>query len=568
MSRRRKIKIGLPNNSNGNKKNYEDNRSISSVQIMHSQITTIPAVQNIQKSSFHEKHEKRDKKCTGQRRVLRYGRLQPGTYVDGTNIFNPLGINITLSDQGNVQGGPNDGDPRRLMVFNSESNTYTGPDSDLINFSAGLGNVLMISDNNMGPNQGDAEMFLENSTRGGLVIIIFEQQVRILSVDLLDISSPNTHIVAYRDIAGTAIDTQINVNGAGDGQAQTVEVQSKKIRRLDIDLDSEGAIGVIRFRECETVCGPTDVPDCNGVCGGTALKDCGGVCYDPRIGELSDHLRDCRGKCYDIRYGPDNVPDCNGKCFNPEVESAPHLKDCAGNCYPTDEVAPHEEDCRGVCGGGAFEDCDGECLVPLEHRGHYDYDYSDDYSYSDPSYHNYSYDNHNQSHDYSYSVKNPIYNNFQDRYRDSYGRRNQNSRTPIYNYNSQSSRTPIYNYNNQSSRTPIYNNFQDHYRDNYSYGRRNQSSPIYNNNQSYSRNLFQDRYGNQSSRNPIYNYRNQSYNNYRNQSSRKPYPQRSFHNNYQDSYFDDSYQGSGSYYNSFSQPSYNEEFYDSVYDLL
>lgn len=435
-----------------NKQNLlqEENNYIARPKILSELVQTSSSDKTEKREDCNSELDHRNKTCSGKRRLLRYGRVLPGTYVDSETIFDPIGVRFSLSQQGNVQGGPNDGDPKRLMVFDSESQTYTGYSQDLINFIVQIGHVLIISNNNMGSAQGDHEMFLEQSLDGGLITIIFSQQVRIKSVDFLSAQGSN-YIITYKDTAGTHVDTQVQIPDQGSGTHQTVDVNSRKIVRMDIDLGGSGAIGPIRYRECESHCGPTDVLDCNGVCGGSAVYDCKGRCYDPKIGEMPKYLRDCSGHCYDVKRGPVFLPDCNGDCFDPRVQMSKFTKDCAGMCYKAEENPPHEEDCRGVCGGNAFENCYGECVVSHnKHNNHHNHNNHRSYSgNSDHSDHSYS---SNSEHSYRN-------NSFDHSYRNNSSNSDRPNYSSDYSYSSDSDSS----YSGRPRKNNIYNNDHSNY---------------------------------------------------------------------------------------------------------
>lgn len=303
--------------------------------------------------SSHQRFKATAEHCDGQTKTIDFEQdrlgnmLMPGDFVDGEGYWAPE-VTVSVSGQGTVSGGPNDGQTRRLMIFDHESATYAGEDADLINIGSGVGQGMIISEDNMGPAQGDDEDDLDDSSFGGTVRFTFDKDVRIVSVEVIDFDSAGQTITLY-DSTATQIGAAIPIPMSASSVVQNIAVGVDNVRDLDIFYPDSGAITEIVYQICHD-CPPGSAPDCNGVCGGPSVLDCAGVCYDPNT-ESPTQVLDCKGEC-----GGTASLDCNGVC------NGPHEFDCAGNCYnPITTSPPVAYDCNGVCGGSDVPDCNGVC---------------------------------------------------------------------------------------------------------------------------------------------------------------------------------------------------------------
>lgn len=301
--------------------------------------------------------------CNGLYRVADFDTESDGTtipvgaYVDGEGLYDDWGLTLTAIGAGNVATGPNTGQPRRMMTFPSESPTYAGPDTDLINIGSGLGNILIISDNNQGPDQGDPENTMEDANTAGTFSLTWDRRVEILEFTVIDADILATNAIqGYADVAGT-IPVGLNVViQTVDSAIQVIDIRNTPfIQRLDFSFGvGEGiAVDNITWREC--LCPVGQVRDCADECGVTAnnIIDCAGTCYPS--GTPPPNICDCAGTCYPRDDPPPSVPDCNGVCGGDSVI------DCNGVCDGNAVL-----DCSDVCDGDAFVDCGGNCIICLQ----------------------------------------------------------------------------------------------------------------------------------------------------------------------------------------------------------
>jgi hypothetical protein len=239
------------------------------------------------------------------------------------------------------------------MTFPSQNASYGGTSTNLINIGAGEGNVLMISENNQSPYQGQTLNSMTNSASGGTVSFQFAGLAKITSLKLIGQLSAGT-AVAYEDLAGTITIGTLNFGVVGNGVVTSYAISNMdKARRFDVTFGGKGGIASVTYTAC-SVC-PTGVfPDCAGVCGGPSILDCNKTCFNPVVSE-TPHLCDCNGTCYETDAPPPHIPDCAGTCYDVDT-IPPHVPDCNGVC-DGNSVA----DCNGVCDGTATPGCDGEC---------------------------------------------------------------------------------------------------------------------------------------------------------------------------------------------------------------
>ena len=294
--------------------------------------------------------------CTGQSRNIDFeftsngGLLIPGQYIDGEGLFSNFGFTISVSGQGTVPTGIYAGNDRRVMIFDSSSATYAGPDPDLINIPAGEGNILIVSENNQGPFQGQTENDLNDSVNGYTMQFDFVSLIELTSITLIDVSGGGT-LNTYADSAGVTLISSITIPIIPDNTFQTITIaNSPLIARMDLIIPNAGGLARFEYNECGT-CSVGQVPDCAGNCSSTLpinVPACN-VCHT--VGLSAPNLCDCAGNCYDASLNPTNVPDCLGIC------NGTNVADCNGDCNG-DKVI----DCAGNCGGDAYIDCGGNCI--------------------------------------------------------------------------------------------------------------------------------------------------------------------------------------------------------------
>lgn len=298
--------------------------------------------------------------CTGVLRTIDFDTdasgspIPVGAFVDGAGLYSSWGVTFGTIGVGTVTTGPNIGQPRRLMTFPSESPTYAGPDPDLINIGSGLGNILIISDNNQGPAQGDSEDTMADTNSSGFVSIVWDRRVEILELTVIDADiSAGNFLQGYADAAGTQPVGLNVVLQTINGAIQIATIRNTVfIERLDLWVEPGEGIGWdnLTYREC--TCPSGQFRDCAEICGSIAsnLVDCNGICFP--AGSSPPNLCDCAGTCYDANDPPPSFPDCNGVCGG---TSTP---DCLGIC-DGDAVI----DCNGVCDGQSYVDCGGTCII-------------------------------------------------------------------------------------------------------------------------------------------------------------------------------------------------------------
>lgn len=285
-----------------------------------------------------------------------------GTYLDNTTQWQTLGLTILAVSPGTVSGGPFNGQTRRLMAFPSQSNTYAGASTNLINVGGGEGNVLMISRNNQSPVYGQTLNDMLNSTATGTISFQFTGPVEITSLRMIGNRAAAT-ATAYRDIAATLTINTFNISNVGNGVITNFAITNMTgARRFDVAMgnngNGHGGIARITFKLCGN-CPGTTYPDCNGVCDGPGVQDCNKTCYNPNT-VVPPHICDCNGTCYLRTNTPPHVTDCLGVCYE-SGGPPPNHRDCDGVCNGT-----KIRDCAGVCGGTSYVDCSGTCRTCLQ----------------------------------------------------------------------------------------------------------------------------------------------------------------------------------------------------------
>lgn len=279
------------------------------------------------------------------------GILEPGQYIDGEGLFTTYGFTLALSGQGTVPSGIYAGDLRRVMIFDSSSATYAGPDPDLINIPAAQGKILIVSENNQGPYQGQTENDLNDSENGYTMTFNFVSRIDLNSITLIDVSTPVT-LNTYADLAGTVLISTITIPATANGAVQTTTIaNSPLILRFDLIVPGSAGICGFTFTNCG-MCPVGERSDCGGSCSALLpinVPDCNSNCHV--VSDPAPYLCDCAGSCYDASGPPPNKPDCNGICNGTSVP------DCKGVCNG-DAVL----DCAGVCDGAGYIDCGGNCI--------------------------------------------------------------------------------------------------------------------------------------------------------------------------------------------------------------
>lgn len=285
-----------------------------------------------------------------------------GTYVDNTTQWQSWGMTILGISTGTVSGGVYNGQTKRLMTFPSQSATYGGVSTNLINLGGGEANVLMISQNNQSPVYGQTLNDMQNSSLVGRISFQFTGPVEITSLRMIGQRTTSTiaTVTAYRDLAGTITIATFNLASVASGVITNFTITNMTgALRFDVALGvntiGHGGIARITFKSCGNCPGLTS-PDCNGVCNGPNVQDCAKVCYNPNT-VSPPNICDCNGTCYPRNGTPPNIPDCLGICHT-NGSVPPNKKDCLGVCNGT-----AVEDCNGVCGGTSFVDCSGSCRI-------------------------------------------------------------------------------------------------------------------------------------------------------------------------------------------------------------
>lgn len=282
-----------------------------------------------------------------------------GTYLDNTTQWQTWGMTILGIGTGTVSGGAFNGQTRRLMAFPSQSASYGGVSTNLINLGGGEANVLMVSRNNQSPVYGQTLNDMQNATTPATVSFQFTGPVEITSLRMIGNRAAAT-ANAYRDIAGTLLIATFNIALVANGVITNFTITTMTgATRFDVVFgnngNGHGGIARMTFKGCGNCPGVT-VPDCNGVCDGPGVQDCAKVCYNPNT-VSPPNICDCNGTCYPRNGTPPNIPDCLGICHvNGSIPV--NKRDCFGVCNGT-----AVEDCNGVCGGTSFVDCSGTCRI-------------------------------------------------------------------------------------------------------------------------------------------------------------------------------------------------------------
>ncbi len=169
------------------------------------------------------------------------------------------GVNVTSSNQ---TGNP-------AMIFNSAG--PTGGDTDLgtpnqdfsgpgvgnggRDFTPGrnptaLGKVLIVAETNNSSNPDD-------KATGGSLIFTFAYPVRLDEVQILDIDDTAAAgtVKAYSDATGATLIATGKMLGLGDNSLQTVAVEGRGVRRLEVTLPQGGALASVT--SCRSAVQPT-----------------------------------------------------------------------------------------------------------------------------------------------------------------------------------------------------------------------------------------------------------------------------------------------------------------------
>lgn len=135
------------------------------------------------------------------------------------------------------------------MIFDTAN--PTGEDLDLQ--SDTLGKVLILSEDGDNSDPDDAE-------HGGRFKFHFFRPVKVVSVDVFDIESPQSIIwTRYSDVNGSQKYPTIPIPPTENGVLQTIAVDQSNVSDLMVRLSGSGAIASVTFEQCESVCYPPPV---------------------------------------------------------------------------------------------------------------------------------------------------------------------------------------------------------------------------------------------------------------------------------------------------------------------
>ena len=103
-----------------------------------------------------------------------------------------------------------------------------------------LGKVLVVAEDSNAANPDD-------TANGGTLIFTFDYPVRIDEVRILDIDNAAAAgtIKAYSDTSGSTLVATGKMQGFGDNSFQTVDVNGRDVRRLEITFPQSGAVASI-----------------------------------------------------------------------------------------------------------------------------------------------------------------------------------------------------------------------------------------------------------------------------------------------------------------------------------
>jgi hypothetical protein len=301
--------------------------------------------------------------CGGTTRVVDFENtadgivIPAGTNVDNTTMWQTWGMTILGIGMGTVSGGPFNGQTKRLMTFPSQSASYGGPSTNLINIGGGEANILMPSLNNQSVPNGQTLNSMTNNTSACTASFQFTGPVEITSLRMIGNRGTAT-CNAYRDIAGTLLINTFAISAVANGVITNFTIYNMTgALRFDVvfngSANGDGGIARMTFKSCGN-CPGTTSPDCLGVCNGPNVQDCNKTCYNPNT-VSPPHVCDCNMTCYDTSSHPPHITDCLGVC-HAWGTPPPNVRDCEGVCNGT-----KVKDCNGICDGGSYVDCGGHC---------------------------------------------------------------------------------------------------------------------------------------------------------------------------------------------------------------
>jgi len=146
--------------------------------------------------------------------------------IDFEGLDNGLDVETTATAFSNVSGGvtttllrPNGGSGNHLGAAIFDSNdpgpNTGGGDPDLI---VNLGNILILQNNDFPDQTGDPDIWdtPDDDLNGGTVIFDFDEAVRLLSIDLIDINGNGNLLITLTDSFGLSREYEVPDEWTGD----------------------------------------------------------------------------------------------------------------------------------------------------------------------------------------------------------------------------------------------------------------------------------------------------------------------------------------------------------------
>ncbi len=280
-------------------------------------------------------------------------------------------FNLAIVFDSNCPGGCTGGD----IDLGSPNSDFGGPGIGLGGRlgqpgenNTAVNNILILSDKPDVNNDGLVENPGDDAA-GGEMIFDFGVDVRILSVDFLDLDLDQNESLIISGFQNAAPSfTPVAAPNLGDNAFERVWIYENNLSdRLEILYgDTSGAVAEVRFCKPQNDClgvpgGNATVDDC-GVCAGNNLdKDDCGVCFG------NNQAKDDCGVCFGqnaakdecgVCFGQNQAKDDCGVCFGQNAG-----KDDCGVCFGENQ----DKDSCGICFGNNTSCV--ECLSPSGGQG-------------------------------------------------------------------------------------------------------------------------------------------------------------------------------------------------------
>lgn len=195
--------------------------------------------------------------------VVDFDNLQKGEVVD--RQYDSIGIKsisaYTIADSNNSWKNKNN----RAIIFDSSrpsgfdfdlgtpNQAFGGPGlgSGGASNNQALEKILIIAENMDDRNKDGFIDDPDDNLGGGIINIEFSNSVNLNSLMFIDVHEDDVRLNAYKNNGNSQKEFSLNIPKLGDNSVQTVELdaesKSKKIKRLEIELDGLGAIDMLNY---------------------------------------------------------------------------------------------------------------------------------------------------------------------------------------------------------------------------------------------------------------------------------------------------------------------------------